>query len=158
VETVAYRNTQSPAGEPATEDLTFYITLRRRPGYYILTLTIPAILISFVSVLTFALPTDSNEKLVTSFLSIASIILMLIYIGNELPPSVSQVPLITKFVLFTLALHVLSVFGTTLILHLGTKECEMPEWIREYVLLKLGVRQLKFGLLFANYSSLFVFI
>jgi nicotinic acetylcholine receptor len=44
-------------------DLTFSVTLRRRPKYYVINLVIPVALLSALALLTFLLPSDAGEKI-----------------------------------------------------------------------------------------------
>ena len=48
-------------------DITFNITMRRKTLFYTVNLIIPCMGISFLTVLTFYLPSDSGEKVSNSF-------------------------------------------------------------------------------------------
>ena len=51
-------------------DITFNITMRRKTLFYTVNLIIPCMGISFLTVLTFYLPSDSGEKVITAQLLI----------------------------------------------------------------------------------------
>ena len=48
-------------------DITFNITMRRKTLFYTVNLIIPCMGISFLTVLTFYLPSDSGEKVILPF-------------------------------------------------------------------------------------------
>ncbi|KAG8037074.1 hypothetical protein G9C98_004396 [Cotesia typhae] len=68
-------------------DITFNITMRRKTLFYTVNLIIPCMGISFLTVLVFYLPSDSGEK-----------------VPEIIPPTSLVVPLLGKFVLFTMIL------------------------------------------------------
>lgn len=47
-------------------DITFNITMRRKTLFYTVNIIIPCMGISFLTVLTFYLPSDSGEKVITN--------------------------------------------------------------------------------------------
>ncbi|KAI2804899.1 Acetylcholine-activated cation-selective channel, partial [Blomia tropicalis] len=57
-------------------DITFNITLRRKTLFYTFNLIIPCVLISFLSILVFYLPSDSGEKVIINMLFIYFIIIL----------------------------------------------------------------------------------
>ena len=111
-------------------DITFNITMRRKTLFYTVNLIIPCMGISFLTVLTFYLPSDSGEKVVNMriyplqhfrhcFLTLTyalmpqvslsiSILLSLtvffLLLAEIIPPTSLVVPLLGKFVLFTMIL------------------------------------------------------
>lgn len=50
-------------------DITFNITMRRKTLFYTVNIIIPCMGISFLTVLTFYLPSDSGEKVSTKYIS-----------------------------------------------------------------------------------------
>ena len=102
-------------------DITFNITMRRKTLFYTVNLIIPCMGISFLTVLVFYLPSDSGEKVPTvvtclhvvynipAQVSLAiSILLSLtvffLLLAEIIPPTSLVVPLLGKFVLFTMIL------------------------------------------------------
>ena len=100
-------------------DITFNITMRRKTLFYTVNLIIPCMGISFLTVLVFYLPSDSGEKvsrltcpimtmLCTKVSLSISILLSLtvffLLLAEIIPPTSLVVPLLGKFVLFTMIL------------------------------------------------------
>ena len=57
-------------------DITFNITMRRKPLFYTVNLIIPCMGISFLTVLVFYLPSDSGEKAVILIISSSTIVIV----------------------------------------------------------------------------------
>lgn len=105
-------------------DITFNITMRRKTLFYTVNLIIPCMGISFLTVLVFYLPSDSGEKVqglprdsyadpdpgffpfqVSLSISILlSLTVFFLLLAEIIPPTSLVVPLLGKFVLFTMIL------------------------------------------------------
>ncbi|KRZ62670.1 Acetylcholine receptor subunit alpha-type unc-63, partial [Trichinella nativa] len=98
-------------------DITFYIYLRRRTLFYSVNLIIPCIGISFLTILVFYLPSDSGEKVSLS-VSILICLTMFFNLLVEIIPSTSLIiPLIGKYLLFTMVMITLSIAVTVFTLN-----------------------------------------
>ncbi|CAF3425142.1 unnamed protein product [Rotaria socialis] len=117
MEVPAKRNVQKYSCCPQTyPDITFLITLRRKTLFYTVNLIIPCVGISFLTVLTFYLPSDSAELI---------------------PPTSLVVPLIGKYLLFTMILVTLSIVVTVVVLNIHFRSPsthQMPAWVRRVFL------------------------
>ncbi|XP_033102296.1 acetylcholine receptor subunit beta-like 2 isoform X2 [Anneissia japonica] len=114
-------------------DLTFKITLHRNPLFYIITLVLPCILISFMSILIFYLPSDAQEKITLCISVLLALIVFLLLIPDIIPPTSQTIPLIAKYMIFTMAMVSISIIATvvTINIHFRTITThEMPIWIR----------------------------
>ncbi|XP_071944532.1 neuronal acetylcholine receptor subunit alpha-6-like [Antedon mediterranea] len=114
-------------------DLTFNLILHRNPLFYIITLVLPCILISFMSILTFYLPSDAQEKITLCISVLLALIVFLLLIPDIIPPTSQTIPLIAKYMIFTMAMVSVSIIATvvTINLHFRTITThEMPLWIR----------------------------
>ena len=104
-------------------DITFNITMRRKTLFYTVNLIIPCMGISFLTVLVFYLPSDSGEKVNLNImikdyyiqnnlffqvsLSISILLSLTVFfllLAEIIPPTSLVVPLLGKFVLFTMIL------------------------------------------------------
>ena len=103
-------------------DITFNITMRRKTLFYTVNLIIPCMGISFLTVLVFYLPSDSGEKVPTLPVScihvvynipaqvslaisiLLSLTVFFLLLAEIIPPTSLVVPLLGKFVLFTMIL------------------------------------------------------
>ncbi|XP_069948240.1 acetylcholine receptor subunit alpha-like isoform X2 [Cherax quadricarinatus] len=94
-------------------DITFNITMRRKTLFYTVNLIIPCMGISFLTVLVFYLPSDSGEKVSLSISILLSLTVFFLLLAEIIPPTSLVVPLLGKFVLFTMILDTLSLFAKT---------------------------------------------
>lgn len=114
-------------------DITFNITLRRKSLFYTVNLIIPCVGISFLSILVFYLPSDSGEKVslcISILLSLTVFFLLLIEI---IPPTSLAVPLLGKYLLFTMILVTLSVIVTIAVLNVNFRSPSthrMAPWVK----------------------------
>ncbi|KAH7931860.1 hypothetical protein HPB49_025826 [Dermacentor silvarum] len=94
-------------------DITFNITLRRKTLFYTVNLIIPCVGISCLSVLVFYLPSDSGEKII--------------------PPTSLAMPLLGKYLVFTMILVTVSVLVTIAVLNVHFRSPSthrMAPWVR----------------------------
>lgn len=75
-------------------DVTFYIVMKRRPAFYLLTMIFPCILTSCVAALGFLLPTESGEKVSLEITVLLSLAVFLLLVSESLPPSSDNFPVI----------------------------------------------------------------
>ncbi|KAG7157788.1 Acetylcholine receptor subunit alpha-like 2, partial [Homarus americanus] len=82
--------------------------MRRKTLFYTVNLIIPCMGISFLTVLVFYLPSDSGEKVSLSISILLSLTVFFLLLAEIIPPTSLVVPLLGKFVLFTMILDTLS--------------------------------------------------
>ncbi|KAL2722020.1 acetylcholine receptor subunit alpha-like isoform X1, partial [Vespula maculifrons] len=127
-------------------DITFNITMRRKTLFYTVNLIIPCMGISFLTVLVFYLPSDSGEKLRvlqnvrrprdTVSLSISILLSLTVFfllLAEIIPPTSLVVPLLGKFVLFTMILDTFSICITVVVLNVHFRSPQthvMAPWVR----------------------------
>merc|ERR1719391_1793538 len=105
MEVPAIRNEKFyPCCEEPYLDIVFRIYLRRKTLFYVVNLIIPCVGISFLSVLVFYLPSDSGEKVSLSISILLSLTVFFLLLAEIIPPTSLVVPLLGKFVLFTMIL------------------------------------------------------
>ncbi|XP_077866486.1 neuronal acetylcholine receptor subunit alpha-3-like, partial [Saccoglossus kowalevskii] len=114
-------------------DITFAFILHRNPLFYVVTLVVPCLLIAFSTLLVFYLPTDAQERITLSISILIAVIVFLLLIPSLLPPTSDQVPLVGRFILFTLCMSIASLLGTILVIHVHYRTADthvMPRWMR----------------------------
>ncbi|XP_057331701.1 acetylcholine receptor subunit alpha-like 1 [Microplitis mediator] len=114
-------------------DIIFYITLRRKTLFYTVNLIIPCVGISFLSVLVFYLPSDSGEKVSLSISILLSLTVFFLLLAEIIPPTSITVPLLGKYLLFTMVLVTLSVVVTIAVLNVNFRSPvthRMAKWVR----------------------------
>uniref|UniRef100_A0AC35TLB6 Acetylcholine receptor subunit alpha-type unc-38 n=1 Tax=Rhabditophanes sp. KR3021 TaxID=114890 RepID=A0AC35TLB6_9BILA len=114
-------------------DIMYFLVLRRKPLFYTVNLVFPCVGISFLTILVFYLPSDSGEK-VTLCISILVALTVFFLLLTEIIPATSiSLPLIGKYLLFTMIMVTLSVVVTviSLNLHFRTPTThKMPNWVK----------------------------
>lgn len=118
-------------------DITFNITLRRKTLFYTVNLIIPCVAISFLSVLVFYLPSDSGEKVSLSISIMLSLGVFFLLLSEIIPPTSLTVPLLGKYLLFTMILVSLSVVVTIAVLNVNFRSPathKMSPWVRRVFL------------------------
>ncbi|XP_037078517.1 acetylcholine receptor subunit alpha-like isoform X2 [Pollicipes pollicipes] len=114
-------------------DITFNITMRRKTLFYTVNLIIPCMGISFLTVLVFYLPSDSGEKVSLSISILLSLTVFFLLLAEIIPPTSLVVPLLGKFVLFTMILDTLSICVTVVVLNIHFRSPQthsMAPWVR----------------------------
>lgn len=114
-------------------DIIFNITLRRKTLFYTVNLIIPCVGISFLSVLVFYLPSDSGEKVSLSISILLSLTVFFLLLAEIIPPTSLTVPLLGKYLLFTMVLVTFSVIVTIAVLNVNFRSPvthRMAKWVR----------------------------
>ncbi|XP_045476068.1 acetylcholine receptor subunit alpha-like isoform X1 [Harmonia axyridis] len=114
-------------------DITFNITMRRKTLFYTVNLIIPCMGISFLTVLVFYLPSDSGEKVSLSISILLSLTVFFLLLAEIIPPTSLVVPLLGKFVLFTMILDTFSICVTVVVLNVHFRSPQthiMAPWVK----------------------------
>uniref|UniRef100_A0A8D0JKM0 Acetylcholine receptor subunit alpha n=2 Tax=Sus scrofa TaxID=9823 RepID=A0A8D0JKM0_PIG len=115
-------------------DITYHFVMQRLPLYFIVNVIIPCLLFSFLTGLVFYLPTDSGEKMTLSISVLLSLTVFLLVIVELIPSTSSAVPLIGKYMLFTMVFVIASIIITVIVInthHRSPSTHVMPEWVRK---------------------------
>lgn len=99
-----------PCCEQPYYDIMFNITLRRRTLFYSLNLIMPCLSISCLTVLVFYLPSDSGEKITLSISILLALTVFFLLLSDINPPTSLVIPLIGKYLLFTMIVVTMSIF------------------------------------------------
>lgn len=121
-------------------DVTFNMTIRRKTLFYTVNLIIPCVAISFLTALVFYLPSDSGEKITLCISILLALTVFFLLLSDLIPPTSLVIPLIGKYLLFTMILVTCSIVITVGVLNLHYREISthsMPHWIRVVFLEKL---------------------
>lgn len=115
-------------------DITYHFLMQRLPLYFIVNVIIPCLLFSFLTGLVFYLPTDSGEKMTLSISVLLSLTVFLLVIVELIPSTSSAVPLIGKYMLFTMVFVITSIIITVIVInthHRTPSTHTMPQWVRK---------------------------
>jgi hypothetical protein len=114
-------------------DIYFNLTLRRKTLFYTVNLIIPCVNISFLSVLVFYLPSCSGEKIALGIYVLVALLVFYLLLIELIPPTSLVIPLLGKYLLFTLILVNLSILFTIFILNIHHRKPnthKMSMWMR----------------------------
>lgn len=103
-------------------------------------LIVPCVGISYLSVLVFYLPADSGEKIALSISILLSQTMFFLLISEIIPSTSLALPLLGKYLLFTMLLVGLSVVITIIILNVHYRKPsthKMAPWVRKFFITKL---------------------
>merc|ERR1712141_892776 len=123
-----------PCCEEPYPDIFFNITMRRKTLFYTVNLIIPCMGISFLTVLVFYLPSDSGEKVSLSISILLSLTVFFLLLAEIIPPTSIAVPLLGKYLLFTMILVTFSVVVTIGVLNVNFRTPathKMAPWVRK---------------------------
>uniref|UniRef100_A0A8D2IJ58 Acetylcholine receptor subunit alpha n=1 Tax=Varanus komodoensis TaxID=61221 RepID=A0A8D2IJ58_VARKO len=119
--------------EAVYTDITYSLYIRRLPLFYTINLIIPCLLISFLTVLVFYLPSDCGEKVTLCISVLLSLTVFLLVITETIPSTSLVIPLIGEYLLFTMIFVTLSIVITVFVLnvHYRTPRTHtMPAWVK----------------------------
>ena len=123
----------SCCGDTPYPDIFFNITLRRKTLFYTVNLIIPCVGISCLSVLVFYLPADSGEKMSLCVSILLSLTVFFLLLAEIIPSTSLTVPLLGKYLLFTMILVTLSVVVTIAVLNVNFRSPSthrMAPWVK----------------------------
>ncbi|XP_031636448.1 acetylcholine receptor subunit beta-like 2 isoform X3 [Contarinia nasturtii] len=118
-------------------DITFKFTLRRKTLFYTVNLIIPCVALTFLTVLVFYLPSDSGEKVTLCISILVSLTVFFLLLAEIIPPTSLAVPLLGKYLLFTMTLVSLSVWTTVCVLNIHFRSPSthnMSSFVRKFFL------------------------
>nr|ACF60610.1 nicotinic acetylcholine receptor alpha subunit [Ancylostoma caninum] len=124
-----------PCCESPFIDITYEIHLRRKTLFYTVNLIFPSVGISFLTALVFYLPSDGGEKISLCISILISLTVFFLLLVEIIPSTSLVIPLIGKYLLFTMVLVTLSVVVTVVTLNVHYRSPtthNMPEWVRHF--------------------------
>nr|XP_029503072.1 neuronal acetylcholine receptor subunit beta-4-like [Oncorhynchus nerka] len=124
------------SSEPIYVDVTYDFLIKRNeyiPLFYTINLIIPCVLITSLAVLVFYLPSDCGEKISLCVSVLLALTVFLLLISKIVPPTSLDVPLIGKYLMFTMVLVTFSIVTSVCVLnvhHRSPSTHTMPPWVK----------------------------
>ncbi len=121
-----------------SQDLEWWVTsytihMKRLTVYHIYTLLMPCAVLSFLSVLIFWLPPDSDEKITLGVTILLAFFVNSLVVSNYTPEAAAELPVIGVYYTFNILMVALSLTVSVLVLNLhfrGHKKNRIPEWTK----------------------------
>ncbi|KAM5293229.1 neuronal acetylcholine receptor subunit beta-4 [Ctenodactylus gundi] len=126
--------------DPSYVDVTYDFIIKRKPLFYTINLIIPCVLITSLAILVFYLPSDCGEKMTLCISVLLALTFFLLLISKIVPPTSLDVPLIGKYLMFTMVLVTFSIVTTVCVLnvhHRTPSTHTMAPWVKRCFLHKL---------------------
>ncbi|KAK9393870.1 Neuronal acetylcholine receptor subunit alpha-3 [Crotalus adamanteus] len=133
------RRTENPL-DPNYVDVTYDFIIKRKPLFYTINLIIPCVLITSLAILVFYLPSDCGEKITLCISVLLALTVFLLLISKIVPPTSLDVPLIGKYLMFTMVLVTFSIVTSVCVLnvhHRSPSTHVMPPWVKVVFLQRL---------------------
>ncbi|CAL9700795.1 unnamed protein product [Knipowitschia caucasica] len=121
-------------------DITYDFIIQRKPLFYTINMIIPCILITSLAILVFYLPSDCREKMTLCISVLLALTVFLLLISKIVPPTSVAVPLIGKYLMFTMVLVTFSTVSCACVLnvhHRSPSTHYMPDWVKRIFLVRL---------------------
>ncbi|XP_076982788.1 neuronal acetylcholine receptor subunit beta-4 [Tamandua tetradactyla] len=126
------RRTVDPQ-DPSYVDVTYDFIIKRKPLFYTINLIIPCVLITSLAILVFYLPSDCGEKMTLCISVLLALTVFLLLISKIVPPTSLDVPLMGKYLMFTMVLVTFSIVTSVCVLnvhHRSPSTHTMAPWVR----------------------------
>ncbi|XP_052788255.1 neuronal acetylcholine receptor subunit alpha-9-like [Mya arenaria] len=110
--------------------ISFTLTIKRKPQYFILTVILPITMLAFLNICVFMLPCESGEKAsyaMTVFLAFA---VFLTIVSSTLPQNSDSIAIISKFLIIQTVTSTLITWAALFMARLNTygEEMKIPGW------------------------------
>ncbi|VDM76408.1 unnamed protein product [Strongylus vulgaris] len=125
-------------------DITYYVQIRRKKLFYTVNLIVPCASLAALTSWVFYLPCESHQKVQLCISILVSLTIFFLLLIEIIPPTSIAIPLIVKYLTFTMFMVSLSVIFTVIVqnLHFRTAEFPMSDWVRRILINKIGRRLL----------------
>ncbi|XP_037007221.2 5-hydroxytryptamine receptor 3A [Artibeus jamaicensis] len=123
-------------------EMKFYVVIRRRPLFYVVSLLLPSIFLMVMDIVGFYLPPESGERVSFKITLLLGYSVFLIIVSDTLPATAIGTPLIGVYFVVCMALLVISLAETIFIVRLVHKQDlqqPVPAWLRHLVLEKVAL-------------------
>ncbi|XP_062588977.1 neuronal acetylcholine receptor subunit alpha-10-like [Saccostrea cucullata] len=121
-------------------DVTFYLHMKRKPRFYVLTIIFPCTLVVALAALGFIIPADSGEKVSLEVTVLLSLSVFLLLVSDKLPASAETFPIIGIYFSVCMVIVCLSCTFAVCVLYLhfrGESTCPLPSSVKNIFLRKL---------------------
>ncbi|CAI4231701.1 unnamed protein product [Auanema sp. JU1783] len=125
-------------------DLTYYLQIRRKKLFYTVNLIVPCASLAALTSWVFYLPCESHQKIQLCISLLVSFTIFILLLIEIIPPTSIVIPLLVKYLTFTMVMVSLSVITTVTVqnIHFRTSSYPMSPWMRKIFIDWLGPKLL----------------
>uniref|UniRef100_A0A0R3PLI5 Neur_chan_LBD domain-containing protein n=1 Tax=Angiostrongylus costaricensis TaxID=334426 RepID=A0A0R3PLI5_ANGCS len=133
-----------PCCDYASIDITYYLQIRRKKLFYTVNLVVPCASLAALTSWVFYLPCESHQKIQLCISVLVSLTVFFLLLIDIIPPTSIAIPLIAKYLTFTMTMVTLSVMFTVFVQNVHFRGSEFPisDWVRKIFIDKLGSKLL----------------
>ena len=127
----------TPEGLREMTYICYTLYLSRKPLYYTCYIIVPSIIITGLIIVVFHLPNIGGEKITLSISTLLALTFFLTLVSSITPKASYNVPLISKFLLFSMSLVATSVMSSVFVAnihHRSPQTHKFPNWCRKIFL------------------------
>ncbi|XP_063797836.1 5-hydroxytryptamine receptor 3A-like [Pseudophryne corroboree] len=120
-------------------ELKYFIIIRRRPVFYVVTLVLPSMFLMAMDLVGFYLPPECGERVSLKITLLLGYSVFLIMVSDHAPAT--GTPLISVYFILCLVLLVINLMESILIVHIVHQKNlhpEVPQWLKTLVLEKMA--------------------
>ncbi|GMT01297.1 hypothetical protein PENTCL1PPCAC_23471, partial [Pristionchus entomophagus] len=123
-------------------DITYYLNIRRKKLFYTVNLVTPCFGLATLTSFVFYLPCESHQKLQLCISILVSLAVFFLVLLESIPPTSLCIPLIGKYLVFTMLMVTASVIMTVVVnnIHFRLPHQAVPEWVRRVFIDGIGSR------------------
>ncbi|GMR54310.1 hypothetical protein PMAYCL1PPCAC_24505, partial [Pristionchus mayeri] len=123
-------------------DITYYLNIRRKKLFYTVNLVTPCFGLATLTSFVFYLPCESHQKLQLCISILVSLAVFFLVLLESIPPTSLCIPLIGKYLVFTMLMVTASVIMTVVVhnIHFRLPHQKVPEWVRRVFIDGIGSR------------------
>lgn len=109
------------------------LEIKRKPLYFVIIVVLPCILLSFISIISFLIPSEGGERISMCMTVMLSFTVFLLVLNDILPRNSDEAPIIALYIIVIMIVMSISLVCTVLIVKLHFKNSRVPPKLRYFV-------------------------
>ncbi|XP_071796431.1 neuronal acetylcholine receptor subunit alpha-10-like [Asterias amurensis] len=104
----------------------YTLTLERASNFYILSILVPSVLLTMITVMVFCMPPESGEKISLGMSNLLAFILFQQLISGNMAPQGDETPILNVYIFCMVVLGCVSIFASVYVLRLFHRSTDKP--------------------------------
>ncbi|CAD5111718.1 DgyrCDS1008 [Dimorphilus gyrociliatus] len=114
------------------------LKIKRKPLYFVIIVVLPCILLSFISIISFLIPSEGGERISMCMTVMLSFTVFLLVLNDILPRNSDEAPIIALYIIIIMVVMSISLVCTVLIVKLHYKNSRVPPKLKYFVFKIMG--------------------